>query len=158
MTGAGARSLDGCRTVARLRPSSAQAQTGHAELSGSVVRSPRPLQNETRFPTLRGPEGKPWRRAMTWHLLMKTLTVKDGERALLTRNGRLERVLEPGRHRLFDLRRQLTAEIFNVVRTEFPAERYAVLKAARPDLATELFEAVETKANEIGRASCRERV
>ena len=40
---------------------------------------------------------------MTWHLLMKTLTVKDGERALLTRNGRLERVLEPGRHRLFDL-------------------------------------------------------
>ena len=86
---------------------------------------------------------------MTWHLLMKTLTVKDGERALLTRNGRLERVLEPGRHRLFDLRRQLTAEIFNVVRTEFPAERYAVLKAARPDLAAELFEAVETKANEI---------
>ena len=86
---------------------------------------------------------------MTWHLLMKMLTVKDGERALLTRNGRLERVLEPGRHRLFDLRRQLTVEIFNVVRTEFPAERYAVLKAARPDLAAELFEAVETKANEI---------
>ncbi len=86
---------------------------------------------------------------MTWHLLMKTLTVKDGERALLTRNGRLERVLEPGRHRLFDLRRQLTVEIFNVVRTEFPAERYAVLKAARPDLAAELFEAIETKADEI---------
>ena len=38
---------------------------------------------------------------MTWHLLMKTLTVKDGERALLTRDGRFERVLEPGRHRLF---------------------------------------------------------
>jgi len=86
---------------------------------------------------------------MTWHLLMKRLTVKDGERALLTRDGRIERVLEQGRHRLFDLRRQLTAEIFNVVRTEFPAERYAVLKAARPDLAAELFEAVETKADEI---------
>ena len=86
---------------------------------------------------------------MTMHLLMKTLTVKDGERALLTRNGRLERVLGPGRHPLFDLRRQLTAEIFNVVRTEFNADRYAVLKAARPDLAAELFEAVETKANEI---------
>jgi regulator of protease activity HflC (stomatin/prohibitin superfamily) len=86
---------------------------------------------------------------MTWHVLMKNLTVKDGERALLTRDGRLERVLEPGRHRLFDLRGQLTAEIFNVVRTEFPAERYAVLKAAQPDLAAELFEAVETKANEV---------
>src|SRR5258707_7427173 len=86
---------------------------------------------------------------MTWHLLMKTLTVKDGERALLTRNGRLERVLEPGRHRLFDLRGQLTAENFNVVRTEFPAERYAVLKAARADLAAEPVEAGETEADEI---------
>ena len=36
-----------------------------------------------------------------------------------------------------------------MVRAEFPADRYAVLKAARPDLAAELFEAVETKANEI---------
>lgn len=36
-----------------------------------------------------------------------------------------------------------------MVRTEFSAERYAVLKAARPDLAAELFEVVETKANEI---------
>jgi hypothetical protein len=31
---------------------------------------------------------------MTWHLLMTHVTVKDGERALLTRNGRLERVLD----------------------------------------------------------------
>ena len=86
---------------------------------------------------------------MTWHLLMKTLTVKDGERALLTRNGRLERVLEPGRHRLFDPRNELKAEVFKVIRAEFPVERYLVLKAARPDLAAELFEAVETGANEV---------
>ncbi|MES2198109.1 MAG: SPFH domain-containing protein [Pseudomonadota bacterium] len=85
---------------------------------------------------------------MTWHL-MAHLTVKDGERALLTRNGRLERVLEPGRHRLFDPRNELTAEVFGVVRAEFPAERYAVLRAARPDLAADLFELVETRANEI---------
>ena len=68
---------------------------------------------------------------MTWHLLMKTLTVKDGERALLTRNGRLERVLEPGRHLLFDPRRQLTAEVFSVVRAEFPADRYACWPCSR---------------------------
>ena len=86
---------------------------------------------------------------MTWHFLTKTLTVKDGERALLSRNGRLERVLAPGRHRLFDPLKWLSTETFNVVRAEFPAERYAVLKAARPDLAAELFEAIETKANEI---------
>ena len=39
---------------------------------------------------------------MIRHLLMLRVTVKDGERAFLTRNGRFERVLEPGRHRLFD--------------------------------------------------------
>src|SRR5689334_12295490 len=85
---------------------------------------------------------------MTWHLLRR-VTVKDGERALLTRDGRLERVLGPGRHSLFGARRQLSAEIFKVVRSEFPADRYAVLKASRPDLAAELFEAVETGANEV---------
>jgi len=86
---------------------------------------------------------------MNWHFLMTHVTVKDGERALLTRNGRLERVLGPGRHRLFDPRNELMAEVFRVVRAEFPAERYAVLNAARPDLAAELFEAVETRANEV---------
>jgi regulator of protease activity HflC (stomatin/prohibitin superfamily) len=86
---------------------------------------------------------------MIWHLLTTDVTVKDGERALLSRNGRLERVLEPGRYRLFDPLRALKAEVLNVVRAEFPADRYAVLKAARPDLADALFEAVETKANEI---------
>jgi regulator of protease activity HflC (stomatin/prohibitin superfamily) len=86
---------------------------------------------------------------MTWHFLMLHVTVKDGERALLTRNGRLERVLEPGRHSLFDARRELAAEVFSVVRAEFPAERYAVLNAAWPDLAAMLFEFVATKANEI---------
>src|ERR1700684_1375391 len=86
---------------------------------------------------------------MTWHLLMLHVTVKDGERALLTRDGKLERVLAPGRHRMFDPRHALAAEVLRVVRAEFPADRYAVLKAARPDLAAELFEAVETKADEL---------
>lgn len=82
-------------------------------------------------------------------LLMLRVTVKDGERALLTRNGRFERVLEPGRHRLFDPKRELAAELFQVVRADFPNERYAVLKAARPDLVADVFEAVETGAGEI---------
>ncbi len=86
---------------------------------------------------------------MNRHLFMLRVTVKDGERAFLMRNGRFERVLEPGRHTLFDPLRELAVELHNVVRAEFPAERYAVLKAARPDLAAELFEAVETKADEV---------
>jgi regulator of protease activity HflC (stomatin/prohibitin superfamily) len=83
------------------------------------------------------------------HLLGLRVIVKDGERAFITRNGRLERVLEPGRHMLFDPRRELAVELHNVVRAEYPAERFAVLKTARPDLAAELFELVETKANEV---------
>ncbi len=86
---------------------------------------------------------------MSRSILTLHVTVKDGERALLTRNGRFERVLEPGRHRLFDPARELVAEVFAIVRAEFPADRYAVLKAAHPDLASTLFEAVETKAGEL---------
>jgi regulator of protease activity HflC (stomatin/prohibitin superfamily) len=86
---------------------------------------------------------------MNRHLLMLRVTVKDGERALLARNGRFERVLEPGRHRLLDPKRELAAELFQVVRADFPADRYAVLKTARPDLVADLFEAVETRAGEI---------
>jgi regulator of protease activity HflC (stomatin/prohibitin superfamily) len=86
---------------------------------------------------------------MNRHLLMLRVTVKDGERALLARNGRFERVLEPGRHRLLDPKRELAAELFQVVRADFPADRFAVLKTARPDLVADLFEAVETRAGEI---------
>ena len=86
---------------------------------------------------------------MNRYLFSLRVTVKDGERALLTRNGRFERVLEPGRHALLDPRHELAVELHNVVRAEFAADRYAVLKSARPDLAAMLFEAVETKADEI---------
>jgi regulator of protease activity HflC (stomatin/prohibitin superfamily) len=86
---------------------------------------------------------------MSRSVLTLHVTVKDGERALLTRNGRFERVLEPGGHRLFDPARELVAEVFAIVRAEFPSDRYAVLKAAHPDLAATLFEAVETKAGEL---------
>jgi len=86
---------------------------------------------------------------MTRIPLTLTVTVKDGERALLTRNGRYDRVLGPGRHVLFDPRGALKAEVLPVVRAEFPAERYAVMKAERPDLAAELFVAVETGADEL---------
>jgi regulator of protease activity HflC (stomatin/prohibitin superfamily) len=81
--------------------------------------------------------------------MMLRVTVKDGERALLTRNGRLERVLAPGRHRLIDPLRELAVEIHNVVRGELPADRYAALRAARPDITAQVFEAVETRGGEV---------
>ncbi len=76
-------------------------------------------------------------------------TVKDGERAFLVRDGRFERVLEPGRHVLFDPRGSLKAEVFNVVRQEFPADRYEVLARSHPALAAELFETVTTGPHEV---------
>jgi regulator of protease activity HflC (stomatin/prohibitin superfamily) len=85
---------------------------------------------------------------MNRHLVLR-VTVKDGERALLTRDGRLEQVLAPGRHRLLDPTGRRMVELHPVTRAEFPAERYAVLKAARPDLIADLFEAVETTADEL---------
>src|SRR6266446_10075932 len=86
---------------------------------------------------------------MKRHLFVLRVTVKDGERAFLMRNGRFEQVLAPGGYTLFDIKHELNVESFNVVRAEFPAERYAVLKSARPDLVADLFEPVETKAEEL---------
>jgi len=86
---------------------------------------------------------------MDRHLFTLRVTVKDGERALVTRDGRFERVLEPGRHTLFDPARRIAVEQYNVVRAEFPADKFAVLKAARPDLAAELFELIEPRAGEL---------
>ncbi|UFZ06634.1 slipin family protein [Bradyrhizobium ontarionense] len=86
---------------------------------------------------------------MSWQIVTKAVTVADGERALVWRDGQLARVLGPGRHMLLDPLHRLKVQVYDVVRTEYTAERYAVLKAARPDLAAELFAAVETGANEI---------
>ncbi|HLH93412.1 MAG TPA: slipin family protein [Xanthobacteraceae bacterium] len=86
---------------------------------------------------------------MDRHLFTLSVTVRDGERALVSRDGRFEQVLEAGRHSLYDPGRRIAVEQFNVVRAEFPADRYAVLKAARPDLAAELFELVESGASEL---------
>ena len=66
---------------------------------------------------------------MNRHLFMLRVIVKDGERAILMRNGRFDRVFEPSRHTLFDPLRKLTVELHAVVRAEFPADRFAVIKA-----------------------------
>lgn len=88
-------------------------------------------------------------------VLMLRVTVRDGERAFLTRNGRFERVLEPGLHRLFDSLRRLGAEVFDTVRAEFPVDRYAVLKADHPGLAATLFETVENQGRRARRREPR---
>ena len=65
----------------------------------------------------------------------KTFVVKDDERAILTKDGRMLRVLAPGRHRLADPRNALAIETFRVAQAEFPAERHTVLSRSLPDAA-----------------------
>ncbi len=55
--------------------------------------------------------------------------VKDGERAILTRNGRFERALEPGRHTLFDSKRELAVEL--CIRSCAPSFRPSGLPCSR---------------------------
>ncbi len=77
-----------------------------------------------------------------------TAIIDDEERGLLTRDGRFEAVLAPGRFRAFDPDKRLAVETIRVVRGEFPVERALLLVRARPDLA-DLFEIVRVGANEI---------
>jgi hypothetical protein len=86
---------------------------------------------------------------MPRRFLMLRVTVKEGERGLLSRNGRFRRVLEPGSYCWFDPRRRINAEVFGTARAEFPLERYKALKATHPETAAMLFAVIETGPNEI---------
>ncbi len=82
-------------------------------------------------------------------LFMFKVVVKDDERAFLTRDGRLERLLGPGRFTAFDPYGQLKAEIVKVVRTEIAAERALMLAKAHPGLAEQHLEIVQAGPTEV---------
>ena len=75
--------------------------------------------------------------------------VKDDERAILTRDGRFERLLGPGRFSAIDFGGHLKAEVIKVVRAELPAERALLLEKTRPDLAAEHLVIVQTTQSEV---------
>ena len=66
--------------------------------------------------------------------------VADDERALLTRNGRFQRILAPGRHRFFDPGREYAIEVVKAHRSEFPYDRALLIAATHPEVAREYFE------------------
>jgi len=82
-------------------------------------------------------------------LMFFNVVVRDDERAFLTRDGRFERLLEPGRHREFDPRNGLKAEVVKVVQAELPAERALLYEKTHPRLATENFVIVQPQAHEV---------
>jgi regulator of protease activity HflC (stomatin/prohibitin superfamily) len=75
--------------------------------------------------------------------------VKDDERAFLTRDGRFERLLGPGRFVALDYGRRLAAEVVKVGRTEVPADKALRLAKTHPDVASDNFEIVQLGASEV---------
>jgi regulator of protease activity HflC (stomatin/prohibitin superfamily) len=78
-----------------------------------------------------------------------TVTVKDSERAFLTRDGRFEELLGPGKFKAFDFRRSLAAEVLPVLRAEIAPEKAFLLQKTHPDVAAEHFEFVQTGPGEV---------
>ena len=78
-----------------------------------------------------------------------TVVVKDDERAFLTRDGRFERLLGPGRFSAFDPFARLRAETVKVVRAEVPVDRALLIEKTKPDIAGENFEILQTGATEV---------
>jgi regulator of protease activity HflC (stomatin/prohibitin superfamily) len=75
--------------------------------------------------------------------------VKDDERAFLSRDGRFERLLGPGRFVAFDPRNRLTAETVKVVRAEIAADKALLIEKMRPDIAQEHFAIVRAGASDV---------
>ena len=61
--------------------------------------------------------------------------VKDDERAFLTRDGRFERLLGPGRFMALDFGRRLAAETVKVARTEIAPDKALLLAKTHPHVA-----------------------
>lgn len=86
---------------------------------------------------------------MAWNGLWTTVVVKDDERGLLSRNGRFERLIGPGRTTILDPTRQVSVEVFSVVRAEFPAQRAVLLEQIAPEVARENFKIVRAAVGEV---------
>ena len=78
-----------------------------------------------------------------------TLVVKDDERAFLTRDGRFERLLGPGRFSAHDPFQRLNAETVKVVRAELPVERPLLIDKTKPEIAVDHFAILQTGATEV---------
>ena len=80
---------------------------------------------------------------------MFKVVVKDDERAFLTRDGRFERLLPPGRLAAFDPRGHLAADVVKVVRAEIAAEKALLFARTHPEVAAENFEIVQLGPTEV---------
>ena len=82
--------------------------------------------------------------------MFKTFTITDHERGLLVREGRLQDILEPGRHQFFDPLNRVDVDIISLVNPIFTSQWALVIEKERPDLRDKYFEIVRPKEGEIG--------
>lgn len=78
-----------------------------------------------------------------------TAVVKDDERAILRRDGRFEKLLEPGRFVEFDPFGQLSIETVKVLRAEIAPEKALLLAKTEPDVAADNFAIIQPGPTEV---------
>jgi hypothetical protein len=78
-----------------------------------------------------------------------TQVIKDDERGILSRDGRVIGLLAPGKHTALDFGHQLSCEVVKVVRAELPVERALMLKRALPASAADAITIVQMASNEV---------
>ena len=84
---------------------------------------------------------------MNW---LKQIVIGDGERGLLYRNRRFERVLSPGVYRLFDPRNRMTVTTHNLTRPEYSGSDAEVLMAQMNGPLAECFLVADIGTDQVG--------
>jgi regulator of protease activity HflC (stomatin/prohibitin superfamily) len=81
------------------------------------------------------------------------VVIRDDERGLLMRNGRFEKLLEPGKARVFDFRGELTVEVVKILRAELTPEKALLMQKTHPALAAEHLAIVQAGPTEVALVS-----
>ncbi len=82
--------------------------------------------------------------------MIRFVTINEDERALLIKDGKFERVLEPGRHRFINLDfGRLKVEKFPIKDAEMTSNWARVIEKKHPELAARLFEIVSVGEGEV---------
>lgn len=81
---------------------------------------------------------------------LKQIVIGDGERGLLHRNRRLERVLPPGVYRLFDPRNRIAVTVHNLTRPEYLGNDAEVLMAQMEGALAESFSVADIGTDQVG--------
>ncbi|CAM0998117.1 Band 7 domain-containing protein [Rhodanobacter sp. Root179] len=81
---------------------------------------------------------------------LKQIVIGDGERGLLYRNRRFERVLSPGVHRLFDPRKRIAVTVHSLTRPEYAGSDAEVLMAQMDGPLAECFLVADIGTDQVG--------